>query len=265
MVRNQSAFAERGGRVVALGRAEMMMLVRNRTALVSALALPLGSLWLMRSATPASFSSTNGDELEAAPVLATGTIGMVLLFVVYSTLVSAYVARREALVLKRLRTGQLADGEVLAGTALPAVVVALVQCALVIGVGMTVLHVRAPADPLLLATGVLLGTVMVAALAALSSALTRTVEMAQLTTMPLLLVSVAGSGLVMPLDVMPERLADICHLLPLTPVMETVQTGWLGADDGTWKAGLPHLGGAVVWTVIAVWGAARLFRWDPRK
>lgn len=265
MVRTQSALAERGGRMVALGRAEMMMLIRNRTALTSALALPLGSLWLMHSATPSSFSTTNGDKLEAAPVLATGTIGMVLLFVVYSTLVSAYVARREGLVLKRLRTGQLADGEVLAGTALPAVVVALLQCAIVIGVGMTVLHVRAPADPLLLAVGVLLGTVLVAALAALSSALTRTVEMAQLTTMPLLLASVAGSGLIMPLAAMPERLADVCRLLPLTPVMETVRIGWLGADDGTWNAGLPHLAGAVLWTVIAVWAAARLFRWDPRK
>ncbi|MFF3307940.1 ABC transporter permease [Streptomyces sp. NPDC002952] len=250
---------------MALGRAEMMMLVRNRTALTSALALPLGSLWLMRSTTPSSYATESGDELEAAPVLATGTIGMVLLFVVYSTLVSAYVARREGLVLKRLRTGQLADGEVLAGTALPAVLVALLQCGIVIGVGMTVLHVRAPADPLLLGAGVLLGTVLVAALAAVSSALTRTVEMAQLTTMPLLLVSVAGSGLVLPLTAMPGRLADLCHLLPLTPVMETVRIGWLGAESGTWSAGMPHLGGAALWTAVAVWAAARLFRWDPRK
>jgi ABC-2 type transport system permease protein len=148
---------------------------------------------------------------------------------------------------------------------LPAVAVALVQCVVVIGVGVTVLHVEAPADPLLLAVGVLIGTVLVAALAAASSALTRTVEMAQLTTMPLLLVSVAGSGLVMPLAAMPERLADLCRLLPLTPVMDVVRIGGLGADDGPWKAGLPHLGSAVIWTVIAAWAAVRWFRWEPRK
>ncbi|MFI1657766.1 ABC transporter permease [Streptomyces sp. NPDC020472] len=257
----------RRSRMGALGHIELIMLLRNRSALVSALVLPLGSLWLLHTVTPSTFAAGDGERVAAGPALATGTIGMVLLFVVYSTLVGAYVARREALVLKRLRTGALTDGEILVGTALPAAGVAWAQCALVIGVGMTMLDVRAPASPELLVVGVAVGTVLVAALAACSAVFTRTVEMAQLTTMPLILVSVAGSGLAMPLEAMPSWAAEACRFLPLTPVMEVVRLGWLGTDGGAaaWSAALPQLGGALLWTGAAVWGARIWFRWEPRR
>lgn len=264
----------RAARMTALGHTEMIMLARNRSALAAALVLPLGSLWLLHSATPSSFNVGRHETIEAGGVLATGTIGMVFLFVVYSTLVNAYVARREGMVLKRLRTGELTDGEILAGTALPAAGLALGQCAVVIGIGITVLDLQVPASAGVLLIGVLSGTVLAAALAACSSVLTRTVEMAQLTTMPVLLASMAGSGLVFPLGVMPSWLADLCRLLPLTPAMEIVRIGWLGVDSasvgsqegtGVWSMALPQIGGAVLWTAAALWVAQRWFRWEPRK
>ncbi|MFB7982781.1 ABC transporter permease [Streptomyces vinaceus] len=264
----------RGARMRALIQAEMIMLVRNRSALVAALILPLGSLWLLRSATPSSFDVGRDETVEAAGVLATGTIGMVFLFVVYSTLVNAYVARREGMVLKRLQTGELTDGEILTGTALPAAGLAWGQCAVVIGIGITVLDLPVPANAVVLLVGVLSGTVLAAALAACSSILTRTVEMAQLTTMPVLLASMAGSGLVFPLAAMPSWLADVCRLLPLTPAMEIVRIGWLGVEaagaggqtgDGLWSTALPQIGGAVLWSAAAVWAARRWFRWEARK
>ncbi|MBT2478772.1 ABC transporter permease [Streptomyces sp. ISL-94] len=269
-----AAFVGRGARMTALVQAEMIMLARNRSALVAALVLPLGSLWLLHSATPSSFNVGQHETVQAGGVLATGTIGMVFLFVVYSTLVNAYVARREGMVLKRLQTGELTDGEILAGTALPAAGLALGQCAVVIGIGITVLDLPVPANAVVLLIGVLSGTVLAAALAACSSVLTRTVEMAQLTTMPVLLASMAGSGLVFPLAAMPAWLADVCRLLPLTPSMEMVRIGWLGVvgagtssqtGTGVWSMALPQIGGAVLWTAAAVWAARRWFRWESRK
>jgi ABC-2 type transport system permease protein len=47
-----------------------------------------------------------------------------LLPVVFYNVVIALVARREELVLKRLRTGEVRDAEILAGTAAPAVALA---------------------------------------------------------------------------------------------------------------------------------------------
>ncbi|AYV32449.1 ABC transporter permease [Streptomyces goshikiensis] len=262
-----NGFASRRSRMLALGHTELIMLLRNRSALVSALVLPLGSLWFIHSVTPSTFTARDDEQLLAGPVLATGTIGMVLLFVVYSTLVGAYVARREGLVLKRLRTGSLSDSEILVGTAMPVAGVAWAQCGIVLGVGVALLDVQSPASSPLLLIGVVIGTVLVAALAACSAVFTRTVEMAQLTTMPLILVSVAGSGLVMPLEALPSWATEVCRVLPLTPVMELVRLGWLGTDDGTavWSAALPQLGGALLWTAAAVWVARTWFRWEPRK
>ncbi|WP_328924417.1 ABC transporter permease [Streptomyces sp. NBC_00190] len=262
-----SATSARGNRLFALGRAELTMLMRNRSALFSALVLPLGSLVIMYSFVPSTFTGEGQVRVDSRPVLVTGTIGMVLLFVVYSNLVGAFVARREGMVLKRLRTGSLTDGEILAGTALPAAAVAWAQCGLVIGLGIGVLGLVAPADPALLTIGILVGTLLVAALAACTANFTRSVEMAQLTTMPLLLVSVAGSGLAIPSAAIPSWLAEWCAYLPLTSAMDLVRAGWLGAPDGeaVWPAALPDLVGAGAWTVAAVWAARTRFRWEARK
>lgn len=90
-----SATSARGNRLFALGRAELTMLMRNRSALFSALVLPLGSLVIMYSFVPSTFTGEGQVRVDSRPVLVTGTIGMVLLFVVYSNLVGAFVARRK--------------------------------------------------------------------------------------------------------------------------------------------------------------------------
>jgi ABC-type multidrug transport system, permease component len=187
---------------------------------------------------------------------------MVLVIVVYLNLVPAYVARREELVLKRLRTGEATDTEILTGTALPSVAITLVQCVIMVGAAVAFLGVRAPQRPELLVAGVLLGVVLLGALAAYTSTLTRTVESAQLTTMPLFFVTAFGSGLFVPLEVLPERVEAVCALLPVTGVVTLVRAGWLGgADTGDLvRAGAT----ALVWTAVAVFAVRRRFRWEPR-
>ncbi|MFI1466777.1 ABC transporter permease [Streptomyces wuyuanensis] len=249
------------GRLAALGRAELTLLVRNRTALFVALLMPVAMVGALRGTLGGMDLAGAGLSIQQA--LVTGGVGMVLILVVYLNLTSAFVARREELVLKRLRTGEVSDLEIIAGTAMPAAALAIAQSALVVVAGVVVLGADGPRRPELLVAGALLGTVVMTALAAATSAITRTVESAQITTLPLFMVSAGGSGLFIPLDVLPDRVASVCELLPMTGVMRLVEAGVAGGADASQLTGAAL--NALAWTVISVFAVRRWFRWEPRR
>ncbi|MFF4020240.1 ABC transporter permease [Streptomyces sp. NPDC001843] len=255
------ALAPTARRLRALARAELTLLGRNRSAVATALLMPLTLPLSVRPATDGLDLKAHG--LTIGTVMITAAIGFTFLFAVYTTLVSAFVARREELVLKRLRTGELGDAEILAGTALPAVCVGLAQT-LVLAAGCAVLlHTGAPRAPYLAVLGVGLGMVLSAALAALTASFTRTPESAQVTALPLVMVSMTGSGMAVPTEVLPDRLADVCEFLPLSPAIRLVRAGWTG--DLSAYAALGTLATALAWTVVAVFAVGRRFRWEPRR
>ncbi|MEU1436966.1 ABC transporter permease [Streptomyces sp. NPDC005786] len=249
------------GRLMALGRAEMTLLARNRSAVVVALLVPSAMVMAMKS----TFEQVDlgGTGLTVAGAALTGGIGTVLIQAVYMNMVSAYVARREDLVLKRLRTGEVSDSEILTGTALPSAALALAQSALIIVTGAAFFGLTAPQRPELLLAGLLLAVVLLTLLAAATSIVTRTVQTSQLTTLPLFLVSMMGSGLFVPLEIFPDPLASACEFLPLTGVMTLIRSGWLGVNEGTDVLGAALTG--LVWTALAVFAVQRWFRWDPRR
>ncbi|GAA0661479.1 ABC transporter permease [Kitasatospora atroaurantiaca] len=258
-------------RVLALGRAEAILLLRNRTALFTALAVPLLMVGGLRSILEQQAEQTPGLDLDAA--LVNGVLGIVLLFVVYYNLTAAYVARRGELVLKRLRTGEAGDLEILAGTAVPSVALALLQFVVLGVAGAVLLDLPVPVNPLLMVAGLALIITLLIALAALSSAFTRTVESAGITTLPVLLISQFGSGLLFPLTVMPDQLATVCRALPATPALQLLQLGWFGTNGsgpatdfaGSWAEAAPHLALAILWTAASGWAARRWFCWEPRR
>ncbi len=314
------------GRMRALARAESTLFLRNKGTLFAALFVPLVLPF-------SAWTAADGMDLEEAglsigTVVLPASIGFSLLFTVYVALVGAFVARREELVLKRLRTGELRDVEILTGTALPAVATGLVQSlllavgcsvlldidappaphlalvgafvarreelvlkrlhtgelrdveiltgtalpavatglvqSLLLAVGCSVLlDIDAPPAPHLAVIGLLLGLVMCAALAALTASFSRTTESAQVTSMPLMLVSFLGSGITVPLEVLPDRLATVCEFLPLTPVITLVRGAWTG-DLSAYEALAAVLAG-LAWTVLSVFAVRRWFRWEPRR
>lgn len=248
-------------RLRALGRAELALLGRNRGAVTTALLVPLVLPFSVRPAIDRMDVEKQG--LSAGTVLLTASIGFSFLFAVYTTLVGAYVARREELVLKRLRTGELSDAEILTGTALPAVGVGLAQ-ALLLSAGCAVLlHTGAPRAAYLIVPGVLAGLVVSAALAALTASFTRTAESAQVTALPLVFVSMLGSGMAVPTELMPDKLARVCELLPLSPAIRLVRGGWSGQLSG--HEILAALVTALAWTVLSVLAVRRWFRWEARR
>ncbi|MBQ1098571.1 ABC transporter permease [Streptomyces sp. b94] len=248
------------GRMTALARVEMTLLGRNKGTLFAALFVPL--------VLPLSVWSASKEMDLAEAGLTTGTlvlpaaIGFSLLFAVYSALVGVFVVRREELVLKRLRTGELRDAEILSGSAMPAVLSGLVQSLLLAAGCFVLLDLSAPPAPHLAVVGLLLGLVMCAALAAVTASFTRTGESAQVTPLPFMFVSMLGSGMFVPLEVLPDRLASFCELLPLTPVITLMRGGWTG-DLSAYEA-LGAVVTAVAWTVVAVFAVRRWFRWEPR-
>ncbi|MFE2970050.1 ABC transporter permease [Streptomyces sp. NPDC059340] len=249
------------GRMAALARAELTLLGRSKATLAAAVFMPLLLPFSLRSTVDQM--DLKGTGLSVGSVVLPSCVGFSLLFAVYSSLVSVYAARREELVLKRLRTGELRDAEILAGAALPSVAIGLVQCLVLTVACAALLDVGAPRAPHLAVLGLLLGLAMWPPLAAITANFSKSVEGAQVATMPLMLVSLFGSGTFFPLQVMPDQLASACELLPLTPVITLIRGGWTGGLSAHDTLGA--FGTAVAWIVLAVFAVRRWFRWEPRR
>src|SRR3954471_2916188 len=254
-------------RVLALAAAETRLLLRNRTAVMSSVLLPLAVV-----AAVGAITVSNGGTVDG-PGLMASAIGVTLTFVTFYNLVTTFVARREELVLQRMRTGELTDTEVLVGTAVPTLLVTVVQVVLV-AVGVAVLGKwSAPVDVVLPLLALLGGGALMVVLAAVSTSFTRTVEAAQFTTLPLVLAAMMLSGLLVPLSGFPEQLAQVFRFLPLTPVIELSRLGLVGetwngqAVDtaGAWAAAPLPLAVLAGWLVIGAVVARRAFRWAPRR
>ncbi|WP_432057413.1 ABC transporter permease [Streptomyces sp. bgisy022] len=248
-------------RMAALARAELTMYGRSKGTLFAALFVPL--VLPVSVAQAADEMDLEGAGLTLGTVVLPAAIGFALLFAVYSALVGIFVTRREELVLKRLRTGELRDTEILAGSALPATATGLVQSLLLMTGCALLLDMSAPSAPHLIVAGLLFGVVICVALGAVTASFTRTTESAQVTPMPMLIVSMLGSGMTVPLEVLPDRIAAFCELLPLTPVVTLLRGGWSG--DLSASDTLSALGLAVAWTALSVFAVRRWFRWEPRR
>jgi len=253
-------------RVAALAAGETRLLLRNRTAVVNSVLMPL----LLVAVVP---GLGLGGDVPLGPQLILTAVGVTLVFLTYYNLVTTYVARREELVLQRMRTGELTGLEVLLGTAAPTLAVSIGQIALV-SVGVVALgEWTAPVEYVLPVLAVVGGTALTAVLATASTAFTRTAESAQITTMPLVLATTVMSGLVYPLSEFPEALATVARLMPVTPVLELLQLGLAGRTwdgelvdaAGAWAAAPLPLAVLAGWLLLGLAAASRWFRWAPRR
>ncbi|MFI5952277.1 ABC transporter permease [Cryptosporangium sp. NPDC051539] len=243
-------------RTYSLGRAEVLLLSRNKTLLFTALVVPIALVAALASA-------QDGDlDDESARGMVGLFTGMVLLFVVFYTVLSSSVARREEGVLQRLRTGEATDAEILTAMALPGVTVALVQIVLFGALGGAVLGMPVPSNPVVVLAGAVLGAAVLAMLGLLTAVISQTVESVQITSLPVLVACLAGAGVVVPLESMPDVLGRICAFTPLAPVLALVRDGWVGPLDWAGAAGRAAI--LVAWIVLGAVAIRMWFRWSPR-
>jgi ABC-2 type transport system permease protein len=250
-------------RVTRLARTNAVLVMRNRLTLTYAVVMPLLPLGLL-------FLGERGDVDAASGVISTGLL-MGLMFPVYYNLLSMFVSRRDELVLKRLRTGEVRGAELVLSMALPGAVIMLVVSVLTVGVA-AANGLPLPVNPVLLLIVVLASTAAFSALALWTASWTRTAEAAQMTSLPVVLLGTAG--LFGP--VVPGYAQDWLALLPGAAVNDLVRVAWFGraAELGTgtrydfwqtWSHSTTALGVLVAWTVLSVWLARRSMQWEPRS
>jgi ABC-2 type transport system permease protein len=252
-------------RAASLTRWNAVLLTRNRLAFFYAAAMPLLPLILI--ATGERGSPSVGASSIVTVFLITA------LFPVYYNTLSQFVGRRDELVLKRMRTGEAHDSELLVSIALPGAVSALAVLAVVVPIARA-LDQPLPLNPVLYAALAVLAVVMFTAFAYWTAAWTRNAEAAQLTSLPLILLASAGP-LVASVAELPDLLRDMLALTPGAAMSDLVRIGWFGFDGPTateptltfaetWgQAGGPLLAMAA-WTWVAVSLARRSMRWEPR-
>ncbi|MFJ8040549.1 ABC transporter permease [Kitasatospora sp. NPDC096147] len=221
-------------------------------------------------------------EIGGVNAAAYSTIGFIGFTLVTSfiNLLNGVVARRDDLVLKRLRGTEVPATAIFAGQFGAAGAVVLLQVLVLGGTAVVWFGAPLPADPLLFLLTLTGGFLLFAILAVALSGITPSAESAPMIATPVLLICMFASGVVAPLSSMPHWLQGPAHNLPLAPVVETLRTAWFGRGFGTesWSsAALPELDlvhgwqhAATALLIIAAWtaGAAvlgrRLFRWEPR-
>ncbi len=240
----------RGPRWLVLATAELLMLLRSPLAVGNAvlcpLALGVGFLLLAEDAG----KGTGGDAAAMQLLLLLG-------FAPYVGATTTLAARRHELVLKRLRTSALSGAGILAGLLAPFAVLVVVQAAILCAVTVT-LGDEPPVRwwPFALAVGA--GTVLAAALAFVTAAVTPVPELAQLTTAPVFFALFGGGIWLMDAGeaTWPMR------MVPGVPIAELARSAWSAAPPV--QAAAPLLAVTVL-SALSVALAARTFRWEPRR
>jgi len=251
-------------RVLRLARFETQMLVRQRTTLLTLLSGPLAILFLV-SISPGS---------SPAGLAALTGMGVVVVMAVTTHLAAVMltVNRREAQVLKRLRTSELSSGELVAGMYLPLVVVGVLEAFAVLAV---VVGRGGPVPDglgwLAWVAGAAIAAVGLVAAGVAVAGMSGNAEKANWAAVPLLFViSIAANMLTVP--ALPEVARQVLLLVPFTSAVDLFARS-TGVSEGLVTA--PLVGGAVpplvvdlalllAWTAVSVWLARRLWRWEPR-
>lgn len=247
------------GALAAVASSEVKVLWRNRTAAVTAVGVPL-----VMAVFFVVFTGASGDG--AWGLAASLQLIMVLAFGLYVTSAQTVVSRRHFLVLKRLRTTEASDTAILVGVAAPALILAVLESVCVVVID-AVGGAPAPANPLAPVLAVLLGIPLYFTAAMATTVITGSPERAQVTTLPLSLLGMAGAGVLPVLGTSP--LTQALTAVPGAGVPQLVALGFAG---DAWHAGpggipdaLPAVVSLLAWTAIFGLLAARHFRWDPRR
>ncbi len=254
----------------ALARAEYLQFRRNKTLLFMGTVFPVGMPLLL-------FFIARGNQapkpLGVALVLESFAL-LALLMVQYYSVLSMVTTRRSEGVLKRLRTGESSDLQILTAPAVPGVALtaigAAIVAAAVYGAGGPL-----PVNPLLMLFALIAGLGIFTLLALATSAMTKNAEAAQITSMPVMVVSMVGMGGLR--QILPERLALLADWTPFAAVSDLIRLGQAGLAPGAPDDAAPlgfaatfgetgrPLATLAVWTVIALLLATRWFRWDDRE
>lgn len=265
-----AALPERGGgssisRLRALGRAEWLQFTRNRLLVILALLFPAVLplfVWMV------------GDQSVGSTAVASEIFILFALgFGVYYPALSMAVTRRDENVLKRLRTGEARDWEILTAICVP-LAVAMLALTVVIVVAFSTMsmfmpleapvpHVW-PVNPLLMLVVTVLGIAVSHGFALLTSTFTANAENAQITSMPVLILMILSQSTFR--ELMPEGVAKVLDMTPFALAIGLFRDGWIGESfTATFADSWVQLLTLAAWAVALVWGGYQYMRWETHR
>ena len=241
-----------------LGIVELRLIFRRRTTLFSATVLP-AALCALTWFTNREIPPNQWGALLGTRVL---VLQLMSVFLVSATV---YTARRQALVLKRLRTTELTDTGVIGGITAPIVALGLAQVLIYLGFCVAI-GAPLPQHPLLVALAVILGVALSVAAGMATAALSRSVEATQITSAPLVVGALAGIFM----QASGETAVNAAGVaMPLVGPADLLTKGWSGMDTGLTlahiPASLPALISTLLWVAVFAVVIRAAFHWEPRR
>lgn len=241
-------------RMKALITAEVRQFFANRTLLFLA-ALPIVMTVAMYYFVRRETDQVTGIEMTFGSIL----ILFVLLFVQFYPVISAATTRRDEKVLKRLRTGEARDHEILSALVVPGMVMSVVTIAAYIVI-VLLDGAPAPTSPLVIGVAVVLGLIIFAAAGLITATYTKNAEAAQMTSMPVFILAFLAQPMLR--GILPDSVSALIEKTPFALVCDLADGAWLGRlTEAEMWSGLGQLAG---WA-IALCIAASRFRFETAR
>jgi ABC-2 type transport system permease protein len=237
---------------------EQRIFWRSREAAVFIFIFPLLLYALL-----ASVYSDDIDGVPAADVLLAGLFGYGAASTAFGGLAIILVTRREASLLKRLRSTPLPPATYLAAVLLSTLAVFALQSVALLALGRFAFGASAPENPLGFAGAVVLGVACFSGMGLGAAALIRSAEGVSAVVNVIVLPMAFLSGSFGPTENLPAFLEVVADVLPLTYFLDLVNGVYL--DGASLFADPGALAIVAAWGVAGLLVALRWFSWSPRE
>lgn len=237
---------------------EQRLFWRSREAAVFIFVFPLLLYALLTSV-----YSDDIDGVPSADVLLAGLFGYGAMNIAFGGLAIFLVGRREAGVLKRLRSTPLPPPTYVAAVLVSTLIVFTVESVALLALGSAVFGASQPANPLGFVGTIVLGVACFAGMGVGAAALIRSAEGVSAVVNVIVLPMAFLSGAFGPTENLPPYLEAIADVLPLTYFLDVVYGVYLEGDS--LFADPAALGIVAAWGVAGLAIALRWFSWMPRE
>jgi len=206
-----------------------------------------------------SFQPVQTTDLTFISYLVPSILGMSLMQLgVFAAI--PLVADRQKLILKRLQATPLRRWQLVGSNVLMRLLIAVVQTAIIVGVGSVAFHVQIAGSWLLIGSLILLGSLAFIALGYVIASFATTEESANGMTSAVQFPLMFLSGTFFPIDAMPDALRTVARALPLTYLGDGLRQVMV---DGTpfsplWLCFVV----LIAWLVGCFTIAAKFFKWQ---
>jgi ABC-2 type transport system permease protein len=206
-----------------------------------------------------SYQPVQTNDLTFISYLVPSILGMSLMQLGILSAVPL-VADRQKLILKRLQATPLRRWQLVGSNVLMRLLIAVVQTAIIVGVGSLAFHVQIAGSWLLIGALILLGSLSFIALGYVIASFAKTEESANGMTSVVQFPLMFLSGTFFPIDAMPDALKTVARALPLTYLGDGLRQVMV---EGTPFAPLwVCFAFLAVWLVVCFGIAARFFKWQ---